>query len=284
MPPNPIAVSNFWNFRSWLSTVILANHNHRINDKPTDANRKTGEAQGSREIERRVQSVAVRRLRERAMDFLSKESEAEGGELLGILCFLGNPFEIWIPISNILSLARANTHVHQAGLNGKIEDLFNKLEHLAKQKDIIGLRGGVITGKVSQRTSTTYVVEDGFCTYRRDGDKEKLKTVLLQSENEGSSNFFVVPVVGMGRVGKTTLTQLLYNDEQVKEHFDTNAWVCVSKQFEGLRVIKTLIEEITKNPCDILEMNPLEVQLREQLRGKRFLLILDDLWNENYDD
>ncbi|KAM1145563.1 hypothetical protein PS2_037300 [Malus domestica] len=60
MPPNPIAVSNFWNFRSWLSTVILAKPNHRINNKPTDANRETGGAQGSREIERRVQSVAVK--------------------------------------------------------------------------------------------------------------------------------------------------------------------------------------------------------------------------------
>ncbi|KAM2248974.1 hypothetical protein ACFXTI_003682 [Malus domestica] len=45
MPPNPIAISNFWNFRSWLSTVILTNPNHRVNDRPTDANRETGGAQ-----------------------------------------------------------------------------------------------------------------------------------------------------------------------------------------------------------------------------------------------
>ncbi|KAB2604109.1 disease resistance RPP13-like protein 1 [Pyrus ussuriensis x Pyrus communis] len=170
------------------------------------------------------------------------------------------------------------------GMNGRIEGLFNKLEHLAKQKDTLGLREGVVGGKVSQRTPTTSVVEDGFCTYGREGDKEKLKALLLLSDNESSSNFSVVPVVGMGGVGKTTLAQLLYNDEQVKELFDTNAWVCVSEQYEALRVIKTLIEEITKKPCDNLEMNLLEVQLRQQLMGKRFLLVLDDLWNENYDD
>ncbi|KAB2604111.1 disease resistance RPP13-like protein 1 [Pyrus ussuriensis x Pyrus communis] len=172
---------------------------------------------------------------------------------------------------------------HYKGLNGRIKDLFNELEHLAKQKDILGLRGGVV-GKVSQRTPTTSVVEDGFCTYGREGDKEKLKALLLLSDNESSSNFSVVPVVGMGGVGKTTLAQLLYNDEQVKEHFDTNAWVCVSEPYEALRVIKTLTEEITKKPCDNLEMNLLEVQLRQQLMGKRFLLVLDDLWNENYGD
>ncbi|CAN6559056.1 unnamed protein product [Malus baccata var. baccata] len=184
-------------------------------------------------------------------------------------------------VLNFLSTSRKP--FNYKGMNGRIEDLFNKLEHLAKQKDNLGLRGGV-GGNVSQRTPTTSVVEDGFCTYGRDGDKEKLKALLLLFDNESSSNFSVVPIVGMGGVGKTTLAQLLYNDEQVKEHFDTNVWVCVSEQYEGLRVIKTLIEEITKKPCDNLEMNSLEVQLRAQLRGKRFLLVLDDLWNENYDD
>ncbi|TQE05366.1 hypothetical protein C1H46_008956 [Malus baccata] len=184
-------------------------------------------------------------------------------------------------VLNFLSTSRKP--FNYKGMNGRIEDLFNKLEHLAKQKDNLGLGGGV-GGNVSQRTPTTSVVEDGFCTYGRDGDKEKLKALLLLFDNESSSNFYVVPIVGMGGVGKTTLAQLLYNDEQVKEHFDTNAWVCVSEQYEGLRVIKTLIEEITKKPCENLEMNSLEVQLREQLRGKRFLLVLDDLWNENYDD
>ncbi|CAN6696600.1 unnamed protein product [Malus baccata var. baccata] len=170
------------------------------------------------------------------------------------------------------------------GMNGRIKVLFNKLEDLANQIDILRLREGVVGGKVSRRTPTTSVVEDGFCTYGRDGDKEKLKDLLLLSDNESSSNFSVVPIVGMGGVGKTTLAQLLYNDEQVKEHFDTHAWVCVSEQYDALRVIKTLTEEITKKACDILEMNYLEVQLREQLRGKRFLLVLDDLWNEKYGD
>nr|XP_028954799.1 putative disease resistance RPP13-like protein 1 [Malus domestica] len=184
-------------------------------------------------------------------------------------------------VCNILSTSL--NPFNYKGLNGRIEDLFNKLEHLAKQKDVLGLRGGV-GSKVSQRTPTTSVVEEGFCTYGRDGDKEKLKALLLLSDNESSSNFSVVPIFGMGGVGKTTLAQLLYNDGQVKEHFDTNAWVCVSEQYEALRVIKTLIEEITKKPCDNLGMNSLEVQLSEQLMGKRFLLILDDLWNESYDE
>ncbi|CAN6559003.1 unnamed protein product [Malus baccata var. baccata] len=181
-------------------------------------------------------------------------------------------------VLNFLSTSRKP--FNYKGMNGRIEVLFNKLEDLANQIDILRLREGVVGGNVSQSSVVEYV----FCTYGRDGDKEKLKALLLLSDNESSSNFSLVPIVGMGGVGKTTLAQLLYNDEQVKEHFDTHAWVCVSEQYDALRVIKTLTEEITKKPCDILEMNYLEVQLREQLRGKRFLLVLDDLWNEKYGD
>nr|XP_028955146.1 putative disease resistance RPP13-like protein 1 [Malus domestica]XP_028955147.1 putative disease resistance RPP13-like protein 1 [Malus domestica] len=191
------------------------------------------------------------------------------------------------------------------GMNGRIKDLFQRLEHLAEQRNRLGLREGV-GRKVSQRTPTTSVVEEGFCPYGRDADKEKLKTLLLPSDNESSSNFSVVPIVGMGGVGKTTLAQLLYNDEQVKEHFDIHAWVCVSEQYDALRVIKTLSEQITEKSCDISDMNSLEIRLREQVRreqvrdisdmnsleirlreqvrGKTFLFVLDDLWNESYDE
>ncbi|KAB2616468.1 disease resistance protein [Pyrus ussuriensis x Pyrus communis] len=169
------------------------------------------------------------------------------------------------------------------GMNGRMEDLFQRLEHLAEQRNRLGLREGV-GRNVSQRTPTTSVVEEGFCPYGRDKDKEKLKTLLLPSDNESSSNFSVVPIVGMGGVGKTTLAQLLYNDEQVKEHFDIHAWVCVSEQYDALRVIKTLSEQITEKSCDISDMNSLEIRLREQVRGKTFLFVLDDLWNESYDE
>ncbi|CAN6696701.1 unnamed protein product [Malus baccata var. baccata] len=223
-------------------------------------------------------------------------------------------------VLNFLSTSR--NPFNYKGMNGRIEELFQRLEHLAEQRNRLGLRED-IGRMVSQRTPTTSVVEEGFCPYGRDKDKEKLKTLLLLSDNESSSNFVVVPIVGMGGVGKTTLAQLLYNDEQVKEHFDIHAWVCVSEQYDALRVIKTLIEQITEKSCDISDMNSLEIRpkeqardisdmnsfeirlrepvrreqvrdisdmntleirLREQVRGKTFLFVLDDLWNESYDD
>ncbi|BBG96576.1 NB-ARC domain-containing disease resistance protein [Prunus dulcis] len=88
----------------------------------------------------------------------------------------------------------------------------------------------------------------------------------------------------MGGVGKTTLARMLYNDDRVKEHFTFKAWACVSEDYDAIRVTKTLLESVTSKPCNTTDLNLLQVELREQLRGKKFLFVLDDLWNEKYTD
>ncbi|CAN6558904.1 unnamed protein product [Malus baccata var. baccata] len=112
-------------------------------------------------------------------------------------------------VCNFLSTSR--NPFNYKGMNGRIEELFQRLEHLAEQRNRLGLREG-IGRMVSQRTPTTSVVEEGFCPYGRDKDKEKLKKLLLLSDNESSSNFSVVPIVGMGGVDMKKLIHLRHLD------------------------------------------------------------------------
>ncbi|KAK9192530.1 hypothetical protein WN944_003223 [Citrus x changshan-huyou] len=87
----------------------------------------------------------------------------------------------------------------------------------------------------------------------------------------------------MGGVGKTTLAQLVYNDDRVQRHFQIKAWTCVSEDFDVFRVSKSILNSIASDQCkDKDDLNLLQVKLKERLSGKKFLLVLDDLWNENY--
>ncbi|XP_048441952.1 putative disease resistance RPP13-like protein 1 isoform X2 [Pyrus x bretschneideri] len=164
-------------------------------------------------------------------------------------------------------------------LNDKIKELYHRLKFLGNEKDVLGLQKGA--RKVSQMPTTCLVDESSVVG--RDGDKEELIRLLI-SDAESRNNVSVITIVGMAGIGKTTLAQLVYNDQRVKEHFDIQAWVCVSEDFDAVRVTKTLLESITSTVCDITDLNFVQVQLKHEVRGKRFLFVLDDLWNENYHD
>jgi hypothetical protein len=165
----------------------------------------------------------------------------------------------------------------------KIKDVHERLEFLAKQKEHMGLRESV-GGESSKRLPTTSLVQESGI-FGRDNDKEKIISKLLLDDATGNENPCVIPIVGMGGIGKTTLAQLVYKDERVKKHFDLKAWVCVSDEFDMLKLTKTILEEIgSSTNADSKNLNLLQVTLQEKLMGKKFLLVLDDLWNENYVD
>ena len=136
--------------------------------------------------------------------------------------------------------------------------------------------------KLSQRWPTTSLVdESGVCG--RDGDKEEIVKFLL-SHNASGNKISVIALVGMGGIGKTTLAKLVYNDRRVVEFFDLKAWVCVSNEFDLVRITKTILKAIDSGTSDDNDFNLLQHKLEERPTRKKFLLVLDDVWNEDYND
>jgi len=87
-------------------------------------------------------------------------------------------------------------------------------------------------------------------------------------------------IVGMGGMGKTSLTQHLINDSKMEEEFDIKAWVCISNEFDVFKVTRAILEGITGSTDDTRYLNMVQEKLKEKLTATSFLLVLDDLWNE----
>ncbi|XP_059631905.1 disease resistance protein RGA2-like [Cornus florida] len=109
----------------------------------------------------------------------------------------------------------------------------------------------------------------------RDGDKMTIVQLLLET-NVQDQNVSVVAIVGIRGLGKTALAQLVYNDERVNKHFDLKMWVCVSNIFDAKVVAEKMLG--VKIPENLLMG-----KLQEKIGEKKFLLVMDDVWNENRD-
>ncbi|KAK9205495.1 hypothetical protein WN943_015762 [Citrus x changshan-huyou] len=167
----------------------------------------------------------------------------------------------------------------------KIESISNQLEQLFQTRAQLGLQttpGGTSAASQEQQrqANATSSVPEEPAVYGRDEDKAKILDMVL-SDGSTDANFHVISIIGMPGVGKTKLAQEVYNDEAV-EIFDIKAWLCVSDDFNVFSISKTLLAKITSKPFDVVDIDEVQVQLKKAVAKKRFLLVLDDVWNENY--
>ncbi|KAI6678062.1 hypothetical protein NL676_038858 [Syzygium grande] len=117
----------------------------------------------------------------------------------------------------------------------------------------------------------------------REEDKEKIKQILFDSSS--SNTVSVVSIVGKGGLGKTALARLVYNDGEVKGHFGLKMWVCVSDVFDVDLIFKEILKsangDYRGHDDENKPQDQLRCLLRETLSRKKYLLVLDDLWNED---
>ncbi|KAG6632379.1 disease resistance protein RGA2-like [Carya illinoinensis] len=114
---------------------------------------------------------------------------------------------------------------------------------------------------------------------REDDKKEIIDRLLSDSNVEG--NVGILPITGIGGLGKTTLAQLIFNDEEIDKHFhELKMWVCVSDNFDVRKVVENILQSATKVKQESVEMDTLVHRLREKIGGKKYLLVLDDVWDD----
>jgi hypothetical protein len=115
-----------------------------------------------------------------------------------------------------------------------------------------------------------------------EADKESIIHMMISNEFDKEGDVSVIPIIGMGGLGKTTLAQLVFNDERVSAHFESRMWVCVTAEFDLTRILREMIQFHSKDmKLDDSSTSHLQSRLLEFMRGKRFLLVLDDVWTED---
>nr|XP_023902096.1 putative disease resistance protein RGA1 [Quercus suber] len=175
----------------------------------------------------------------------------------------------------------SNPLVFRFEMAHKIKDIRGRVDVIAADKDKFNLVQALEDRKITMHgRDMTHSFVHPSDVIGRDDDREKIIHLLM--EQDAGRNVSVIPIVGIGGLGKTTLAKLVYNDGRVARHFQLRKWVCVSEDFD----VRSLIIEILKSPVgsinENLSIDQLQILLREILKDNKFLLVLDDVWNEDH--
>jgi len=157
-----------------------------------------------------------------------------------------------------------------------IKVILKRLEFRAGQKDALGFQvaanhefGGV-NWTLLDKIPTELLVDESVI-YGRKHEKEEIIEFLLSD-----SQIPIICICGLDGIGKTTLAQLVYNDHKIREQFEVIVWVDVSQSFNHL--IKSILNSITLPVVHNEDTEILQRQLQHGLAGKKYLLVLDDVW------
>ncbi|KAG4396199.1 hypothetical protein GLYMA_19G135350v4 [Glycine max] len=186
----------------------------------------------------------------------------------------------------------SNPLVFRSKMAQKIKDVSKRLDKVAADRHKFGLRTIDVDTRVVHRRDTSRMTHSRVSdsdVIGREHDKEKIIELLMQQNpNDDDKSLSVIPIVGIGGLGKTTLAQFVFNDKRIDECFSLKMWVYVSDDFDINQLIIKIINSVNvadaplpQQNLNMVDLEQLQNQLRNKLAGQKFLLVLDDVWNDD---
>lgn len=111
-----------------------------------------------------------------------------------------------------------------------------------------------------------------------------LEKMLLEDNEFSNRQLKIVSIVGMGGLGKTTLANEVY--KKLKAQFDCEAFVTVSLNPNMDQVLKSMLRQLDEDKYkningEMWDEQQLINELRCLLKNKRYLIVVDDIWNKS---
>ncbi|CAA3023465.1 disease resistance RGA3 [Olea europaea subsp. europaea] len=159
----------------------------------------------------------------------------------------------------------------------RIKDINVDLKMIEDEANTYGLqRVANFAPSLPPAPETDSITVDPIVIGRQNNESD----IVQQITNPNDAVISVLPIVGMGGLGKTTLARSVFNHQSTESHFDERIWVCISKNFDVTIIFKRILECL-EDTSVVDNREAIVKNLGKKLGGKKYLLVLDDIWNEN---
>ncbi|KAL3755494.1 hypothetical protein ACJRO7_002532 [Eucalyptus globulus] len=177
-----------------------------------------------------------------------------------------------------LTLKRKVRYLYSFKIAHKMKELGKRLDRINEEKIKFNLSSDIHEKAIVPRRKTYSFVRTSNII-GRDEEKERIIELLKRSDDGGAGIIAVLPIIGMGGTGKTTLAKLIYNDERVKEHFEHKVWLSMPLEFEIEKTMRDIIKCLNSEAkFDNWTLEMLQNDLRSRVENKRCLFVMDDVW------
>ncbi|CAM0901779.1 unnamed protein product, partial [Alopecurus aequalis] len=146
----------------------------------------------------------------------------------------------------------------------------NETKIFGRDKELKQLLGFLNVPTFSKRKRATSSVNASMSTSASNHVSNESRIISLP----------VLPILGIGGVGKTTLAQHICSHQRVKSHFKKIIWICVSDDFDVKRLTKEVIQSYTGKEEAADNLDSLQRALSNHVSNKRLLIVLDDMWDD----
>ncbi|GFP89527.1 putative disease resistance protein rga3 [Phtheirospermum japonicum] len=176
----------------------------------------------------------------------------------------------------------------------EMKDIQAAIGGLVSEIPLLNLRNEVRYRRYEtfERPQTGVFVNESEVVGRGDDERMIVQMLLSLSSSESSTSSSVsrsvavpvLPIVGMGGIGKTTLAQLVYKNPNIEKHFDLRIWIAVGESFNVRKLIRDILEYTGQKDVyesHLPQLGLMQSRLQESLSGRKYLLVLDDVWNED---